>query len=153
MHLSNWSGDVGCGLKISRQKLFFFRTTFNKYVSVPLPTDLPSKLMPVANSSPISMLSKHQHHDVLRIAFQPSLCHSWCAEQRIITWPGRQCQKAFRCCCDFTDLPVRIRTRRIWCYGFVKMRAHIITIRPIISEQARVQTSCINNSFDLRRPM
>jgi hypothetical protein len=98
---------------------------------VPSPTDLPSKLTPVANSSPISTLSKHQHHDVLRIAFQPSLCHSWCAEQCIITWPGRKCQNAFRCCCDFTDLPVRIGTRRIWCYGFVEMRAHIITIRPI----------------------
>jgi hypothetical protein len=77
IHLWNWSGDVGCGVKISRQKLFFFKTTSNKYVRVPSPTYSPSKLTPVANSSPISTLSKHQHHDVLRIAFQPSLCHSW----------------------------------------------------------------------------
>jgi hypothetical protein len=73
IHLSNWSGDVGCGVKISRQKLFFFKTTSNKYVLVPSPTYSPSKLTPVANSSPISTLSKHQHHDVLNLRSLSSL--------------------------------------------------------------------------------
>ena len=106
-------------------------------------SDLSSKLTPITNSSPSQRsrkLSKHQYHDVLRVAIQPSLYHSWSAEQCIITRPGRQCHSVFSCC-GFTDLPVRIGTWRICCSEFVKMRVHIITIQPITSRQASANKS------------